>query len=53
MLRQELASSPRTYEHLRLKVLLEFGFTAKFVNEFLEVHKEAIVNEGGYFKWKA
>ena len=53
MLRQELAAKPMTVEEMRLKVLTEFGFGAKFVLEFLELHANAISEEGGVFSWKA
>lgn len=53
MLRQELASTPRTMEHLRLKVLMDFGFSERFINEFLELHEYALTYEDGFFKWKA
>ena len=53
MLRQEIASKPQTIEDLRLKVLMEYGFGLKFVEEFLELHKNAIKYKDGFFEWKA
>ncbi|MCP4648877.1 MAG: hypothetical protein GY853_02180 [PVC group bacterium] len=53
MLRQELAAAPRTMEYLRLKVLMEFGFSQRFVEEFIELHKNALKYKDGVFKWKA
>ena len=53
MLRQFIASKPQTIEDLRLKVLMEYGFGLKFVEEFLELHKNAIKYKDGFFEWKA
>ena len=51
MLRQHLAANPRTFEELHLLVLNEFGFGKKFVNDFLELYGDKIVNVDGVFKW--
>lgn len=53
MLRQELAATPRTLEYLRLRALMEFGFSQKFVEEFIELHKGAMTEKDGLFSWKA
>lgn len=53
MLRQMIAAKPRTFEELHLIVLKEFGFGRGFVEEFLDVHKNAIKNKDGFFIWKA
>lgn len=53
MLRQELAARPMTVEDMHLKVRTEFGFGRRFVEEFLELHINALSEDGGLFSWKA
>ena len=52
MLRQLLAARQRTVEDLHMAVLTEFGFGRKFVMEFLDLHKNALKEKNGLYKWK-
>ena len=53
MLRQELASKPCSVEDLTRLVMNQFGFSKKFVLDFLEAHSAAIKDVDGMFEWKA